>query len=128
MLLTMPGTQLSRVDARRLAGAASWPAGISWRSGADAMSAALVPLGPDFAWSGHGVRVSGGRMFGGPIKKEHVGSSAGSLLHCILHMCEGKAVRFLGTISRLANEFLRMRPPGMTGEDLRLHGDPGTFF
>ncbi len=112
MLLTMPGVCLSRVDARRLAGAASWPAGISWRTGSDAMEAALAPLGPAFVWSGRGVTIRDGKMTGGPLKKEHVGASAGSVLHCVLHMCEDKALGFLDTISRLANEFLRMRPPG----------------
>jgi len=43
-------------------------------------------------------------------------------VHCIAHLHEDKVVAFMHTISLLANEFLSMRPPGVTGAALSLSG------
>ena len=124
MLLTAPGVVLTRAEALRLAGAAHWPAGAHWRTGADALAAALVPLGADLRWNGAGgVRVQNCTLHGGPLTKAHVGASADSLVHCVARTrgCAA-ALALLDALSALANEYLRMRPLCMTGDDLILAG------
>lgn len=122
MLMTQPGTApLTRSEARRLASAAKWPPGCAWRTGTDAMRAALIPLGPAFAWGSAGVSVAHGALVGGPLTAAHIGSAAGGLLHCVARTRGGHAaLRMLDTLSDLAHAYLRMRPTAMNGEDLLL--------
>lgn len=129
MLLTAPGVTLSRAEAMRLAGAANWPAGAAWRSGADALAAALVPLGADLRWEGpDNVRVERCTLYGGPLTKAHVGASEHGLVKFVAHMRGPEAaIAMLRVLSALANEYLRMRPLCMTGDDLVLEGAPDAF-
>ena len=91
------------------------------------MEAALVPLGPSFVWNAEGLRVAGGKLLGDrALRKSDIGAAAGGLVHAVARTMGvdggSMALRLLDTVSSLAHEFLRMRPPSMTGDDLQLAG------
>lgn len=65
--------------------------------------------------------VSNRRLISGPLKKKHTGTAAGGLVHCVSRLCGGAtALAMLDALGLLAHEFLLMRPPCMTGADIRL--------
>ena len=74
------------------------------------------------------MRVERCTLYGGPLTKAHVGASEHGLVKFVAHMRGPEAaIAMLRVLSALANEYLRMRPLCMTGDDLVLEGAPDAF-
>lgn len=127
-LLTLPETRLSRAEVLRLTAAAGaagiFPSSLAgeW-AGADVVAVALRGLPADFLYAQGSARVANRRLVLGPLRKAHVGTGAGGLVHCVARTVSPEAaLKMLDGLSALANEFLMMRPPLMTGADILLRG------